>query len=263
MKFAIVEGQRLEAQRDLAGKCPDCGSALIAKCGEVRDWHWAHLRARDCDRWSEPETPWHRAWKNQFPASWQEISHRSERGEVHRADVKTDRGVVLEFQHSFLRRNEQESRETFYPKMLWIVDGQRRKLDRRQFFAALDAGTIINDGPRIVLIRWKEGALLRDWGASRAPVYFDFGESKPEDAIRFDTSVLWRLNPCGSNGTAYLAAVPKTLFLHVHLNGELFEETCTQTVERVAARHLLKQASRPLFGFERYLTKRRRAQARF
>jgi competence protein CoiA len=96
MKFALVEGERREAQPDLSGKCPDCDGAVVAKCGKVRVWHWAHWRTRDCDRWSEPETEWHRAWKNRFPENWQEISHLSENGETDRADVKTDRGVVLE-----------------------------------------------------------------------------------------------------------------------------------------------------------------------
>ena len=42
---------------------------------------------------------------------------------MHIADVKTDRGIVIEFQHSFLHRNERESREKFYQNMVWVVDG--------------------------------------------------------------------------------------------------------------------------------------------
>jgi hypothetical protein len=57
--------------------------------------------------------------------------------------------------------------------------------------------------------------------------------------------------------------VPKTLFLHAHLNGEPFEETCTEAVDRVAAYHLLKQAARPLLGFERYMARRERTLPRF
>src|SRR5215470_12157637 len=102
-------------------------------------------------------------------------------------------------------------------------------------------------------------------GGSRVPVYFDFGDSEPKDAVRFDAPTLWRLNPCDPNGKAYLAAVPKAVFLRAHLNGEPFEETCREVVERVAAHHLLKQAprSRPLMGFERYLARRQLKQRRF
>src|SRR4029450_10582789 len=44
-KFAIVEGERRGAQRGLSGKCPLCDDAMIAKCGEVGVWQWAHPRA--------------------------------------------------------------------------------------------------------------------------------------------------------------------------------------------------------------------------
>jgi competence protein CoiA len=137
MKFALVEGERQEAQPGLSARCPDCSAVMPPKCGEVRMPHWAHRGRRDCDPWCEPETPWHRAWKNHFPLAWQERRHTSENGEIHRADVKTDRGVVLEFQHSFLRSDERQSRENFYPKMVWVVDGTRRKRDRKQFFESL------------------------------------------------------------------------------------------------------------------------------
>src|SRR5215471_3563051 len=116
MKFALVDGERREAQRGLSGKCPGCGRAMIPKCGErrLRVWHWAHRGTHTCDYLREPETEWHRAWKNKFPEDWQEKPHRSEDGEKHIADVKTDRGIVIEFQHSFLHRDERESREKFY-----------------------------------------------------------------------------------------------------------------------------------------------------
>src|SRR5262245_8008532 len=106
MKFAVVEGERREAQPGLAGECPFCRDAMIAKCGEVRVWHWAHWGTRTCDRWWEPETEWHRAWKNHFPVGWQEKIHTSEDGEKHFADVKTESGLVIEFQNSHLHRDE-------------------------------------------------------------------------------------------------------------------------------------------------------------
>jgi hypothetical protein len=42
--------------------------------------------------------------------SWQEIVHRSDSGEKHIADVKTDHGWVIEFQHSYLNPEERRSR---------------------------------------------------------------------------------------------------------------------------------------------------------
>lgn len=56
---------------------------------------------------------------------------------VHVADVETERGDVIEFQHSNMRREERESPETFYRRMAWVVSGLRRKRDRSRFFASL------------------------------------------------------------------------------------------------------------------------------
>ena len=87
MKFAVVNARRQEAQPGLRGECQGCGELVIAKCGQIRIHHWAHRGQRSGDPWWEPETPWHRDWKNHFPGNWQEIWHRAEDGEKHVADV--------------------------------------------------------------------------------------------------------------------------------------------------------------------------------
>src|SRR5262245_34333241 len=125
MKFANVDGVRCEAARKMRGTCPDpsCGATVVAKCGEMRMWHWAHLGVRNCDPWREPETLWHRIWKNFFPIECQEVRHNGPDGEVHIADVKTKNGIALEFQHSNILRIERVSRERFYKPMAWVIDG--------------------------------------------------------------------------------------------------------------------------------------------
>jgi competence protein CoiA len=113
---------------------------MVAKCGEVRVWHWAHKGRLLCDPWWENETKWHRDWKDEFPADWQEIVHAAGDGERHIADVKTDGGWVIEFQNSHIQPEERRSRETFYPKLIWVVNGTRRKRDAEQFLNAFNAG---------------------------------------------------------------------------------------------------------------------------
>lgn len=55
-------------------------------------WHWAHKGRLPCDPWWEPETEWHRMWKDYFPSQNQEVVHfDAATGEKHVADVKTDR----------------------------------------------------------------------------------------------------------------------------------------------------------------------------
>ena len=140
MKFALIEGRRREAQPNLLGQCPSCERPMVAKCGEERIWHWAHQGTRTCDSWWEPETEWHRAWKGKFPIAWQEVIHPAENGEKHIADVKTDHGWVIEFQYSFIKPDERRSRNAFYPKLVWVVNGTRRKRDRAQFLRACEHG---------------------------------------------------------------------------------------------------------------------------
>jgi competence protein CoiA len=183
MKFALVDGQRQEAQPKRSGVCPACGSPMVAKCGDVRVHHWAHLVGSDCDPWWEHETEWHRAWKDRFPKEWQERVHQAESGERHIADVKTDQGWVLEFQHSNIHPDERKAREAFYQKLIWIVDGARRERDTTQFFKAFHDGEQVDE-------KWKmrrislanNSALLRDWAGSPAAVFFDFSTcNEPED----------------------------------------------------------------------------------
>src|SRR5690606_25534374 len=101
MKFALVHNIRTEATKRSKGTCPSCGAELIAKCGTLKIHHWAHKAIRNCDPWWENETEWHRLWKSYFPEKWQEvIMYDEETREKHIADVRTDHGLVIEFQHS-------------------------------------------------------------------------------------------------------------------------------------------------------------------
>lgn len=97
---------------------------MIAKCGPRILHHWAHLSRRDCDPWWENETPWHREWKNLFPEDCREISHVAPDGEIHRADIKTPTGIVIEVQHSAMTDAERMSREAFYGNLVWVIDGR-------------------------------------------------------------------------------------------------------------------------------------------
>ncbi len=121
MKYAQSKGERLEAKPGLQGECLGCGRPAVAKCGDIKIWHWAHRGKRECDPWWENETEWHRKWKENFPMEWQEVIHTAENGERHIADVKTEQGWVLEFQHSHLDPQERQSRDNYYKK---IVTGQ-------------------------------------------------------------------------------------------------------------------------------------------
>ncbi|MBR0969681.1 competence protein CoiA [Bradyrhizobium japonicum] len=263
MRYAFVEDDCHEAAPGLAGTCRVCGGAAIAKCGQHRIWHWAHKGTRTCDTWWEPETQWHRGWKDHFPKGWQETIHAAPNGEKHIADVKTESGVALEFQHSFLPEAERQGREQFYSKMIWIVDGQRRKRDRAQFFASFD--NAIHQQPLVIPARLHDSALLRDWKASRVPVYFDFGDSEPSDLCRFSEPTLWRLNPNSQSGAVFLSPVAKSYLIEVYRTGVAFDEPFTETLQLVADLLRKRQEFRHRMpsAFDWQLMRRQRARRRF
>ena len=124
MQYALVEGLRHVPKPNLKGTCPMCSGPTVSKCGPILLWHWAHRGKRHCDPWWENETGWHRDWKSRFPPESREVVHFDNiTGENHVADVKTHRGVVVEFQNSPLSVSELRARESFYGQMLWIVNG--------------------------------------------------------------------------------------------------------------------------------------------
>lgn len=128
MKFALVDGIKRAPKPKLKGICCNCGSPTQAKCGTRKVWHWAHVNLQHCDSWWENETEWHRLWKSYFPEQNQEVVHFDEiTGEKHIADIRTDNGMIIEIQNSPMSEAEMLSRENFYEKMMWIINGERFK----------------------------------------------------------------------------------------------------------------------------------------
>jgi hypothetical protein len=265
MKFALINGQRQEAQPILSGQCPSCSQTLIAKCGEIKLWHWAHKGRRTCDPWWENESEWHRAWKGRFPASWQEVIHQSNNGEKHIADVKNDQGWVIEFQHSFINPEERRSRNIFYPKLIWVVDGARRKRDGAQFIKAFNCGVPINSNLSIRRVFSEECALLKEWKDSNTPVFFDFGGEQ----------VLWWLLNGSADGVAYIAPFSQSVLINILRGGatqeahnfDAFVNDLSKLVSEYES-HLktqsLRQASpKTLNDFQRYSSRREKFRRRF
>ncbi|WP_075590855.1 competence protein CoiA [Labilibacter marinus] len=210
MKYAFIGENKTEAFKGGKGICPNCNSELIAKCGDVNINHWAHKGTRNCDIWWENETEWHRNWKNNFPKEWQEIIHHDNTGEKHIADVKTKKDWVLEFQHSFIKPEERNSRNRFYSKLVWVIDGLRRKTDKKQFQKVLQESSQAPVGNvNIRKINFpEESRLLKEWMNCEAPVFFDFYE--------LNQSILWFLLPLGIKDKAYLISFSRQEFIKVH-----------------------------------------------
>ena len=210
MKFALLNNERIEATKGAKGVCPSCGSELIAKCGEVYAHYWAHKK-KCVDHWWENETEWHRNWKNEFPNEWQEIIQYDESGEKHIADVKTKTGWTIEFQHSFIESEERNSRDNFYNKLIWVVDGARRKTDIKQFQNLLNEAIFIADEPSVSKVDYpEEYRLIREWGYSKSLVLVDFGNSSIDE--------LWLIYPL--NNAIYVSSFLRNSFIELMNNAE-------------------------------------------
>lgn len=195
MKFALVDNVKSEAFKGAKGICPVCNSELVAKCGEIKVNHWAHKKISDCDQWWENETEWHRSWKNQFPIEWQEIILRDEQtGEKHIADIQTIHGLVIEFQHSKIDKQERISRERHYKRMVWVVDGTRSKKEYPDFVKGKKYFRKASK-PDYFLIDYPETCFPSDWLESSVPVIFDYKRTDAIDVIDDIRKYLYCLLP--------------------------------------------------------------------
>lgn len=128
MQYAIVNDKKILPTPQATGVCPCCQTDVIAKCGEINVWHWAH-RAADCDPWSEPETAWHKDMKNRFPKECQEVVLGCHRADVYSVEKKSP---VIELQNSLISTEEIQERENYYQqyiemspkKVIWIINGE-------------------------------------------------------------------------------------------------------------------------------------------
>ena len=234
MQYALVGDERREAEPGLAGVCPGCDSPVLPRCGKVRVRHWAHRGRRDCDTWREPETVWHRRWKNRFPKDWQEVTGYDDTGERHIADVKTENDLVIEFQHSPLDPKERAAREAFYGDMVWVVDGTRLKRDWPRFEKAFKY-FIWQDRPKFTS-SFPEKHFPRNWIDANAPVLFDFlGSEKEPNWVGAKISPLWMLLPGRLGGVAMFVAIPRKHFVQRVLWGFSFAGLSRKWADELAA----------------------------
>jgi competence protein CoiA len=221
LRFALLNNERVTAAPNLQGLCPGCAQPVIAKCGTQRIWHWAHRTQRTCDQWWEPETEWHRNWKNRFPLDWQEvIQHDPRSGEKHIADVRTSQNLVLEFQYSPLKPEERAARESFYGNMAWVVNGTRLSTVYERFrkgkFVPMTRINPIAKG--WYLVDNPEECFPRAWVDSSALVFFDFRETTPTDLPDGVRELLWCLLPKRAGRYAVVTAMARDTFLQEALS---------------------------------------------
>jgi len=218
MRYALMNDMRHEASPKQKGLCVFCQQPVLAKCGTHKVWHWAHTRKDPClDTWHEPETKWHRDWKNLFSADWQEYIQHDQTGERHIADIRTRHGLVIEFQYSHLKPEEQTSRETFYGNMIWVVNGNRLKRDYPRALEGISLCQSIGNG--FFLTAYPQKCFHKNWLACKSPVFFDFKDIEGaivSDQFRED---LWCLWPGRADGQAVIVRVNRDAFIAAASSG--------------------------------------------
>ena len=222
MKFALVDDIRTTAKPRLSGVCIGCGSVVIPKCGPRRRHHWAHKSKQDCNYLREPETDWHRAWKDEFPEDWQEVvQFNEETGEKHIADIQTDHGWTLEVQNSAISEDEKESRNDFYPNLVWVVNALKMKKAHSQLLEVKAVARKIVSH-RLFDVYWSRG-LYQDyrrrdqWFNNKSVIAFDYGD-KEKDA-EDNTNWLWVLLPDDSH--QFLVPLRESYFIRLIREGRL------------------------------------------
>lgn len=232
MKFALVENIKTTATKGAKGLCSNCGSEVIAKCGDFKVNHWAHKGIRNCDPWWENETEWHREWKGNFSNDWQEVILTDETtGEKHIADIRSSHGLVIEFQHSHIDPLERTKREKFYKKMIWVVDGTRLKRDYPRFLKAKENFRLTNRKGYFI-VDFPDECFPSAWLNSSVPILFDY---KGIEKINYASD--WRyplycLFP-KSNNTAMVAILSRHAVIQSIITGDFLREKQEPTKQNV------------------------------
>ena len=157
MFWAIKNNEKLLASPGLKATCPICNQLVLAKCGKIKIWHWCHLSKIDCDDWCEPESEWHKNWKDYFKKENQEVKIDN-----HRADILTKQGIVIELQNSPLSNKKIIEREDFYGKMLWVLNGES---------FANNLNITKKKNKKYYTFRWKYPP--KSWWDSKKEIYID------------------------------------------------------------------------------------------
>lgn len=138
MQYAMTSSfEKILPSKGLTAVCPQCESEVIAKCGNINVWHWAHKTLLNCKYFERNETEWHRNWKARFPEQCREVrfpAYDSEGNKTaHIADVYLNLeyiNLAIEFQHSRITEEECMQRNEFYidnnglnnGMIDWIID---------------------------------------------------------------------------------------------------------------------------------------------
>lgn len=183
MLYALLETEKIKAEKGLNAICPICKNRVVPKVGEINKAHWAHINKENlmCPM-SKRETDWHLGWKNYVSRERCEVAFKKGT-DLKIADVVLKNGKVVEFQHSPISPAEIRLREDFYKNMIWVFDIQKSWNSNRFFI--IDRGGYFT-------FRWKNPK--KSIAFCTKPVYLDLGD------YFFRLKKIYPDSPCGGWG---------------------------------------------------------------
>ena len=111
---------------------------LMAKRGNTLKHHFAHYQNTPC---SNNKTEWHINWQKNFEFTEIPYPENPKSGIKHIADI-VHGDLVIEIQHSNIKREDIESREETYSNMIWIFD-VKNSVTGTEFLCRDDKGKCI------------------------------------------------------------------------------------------------------------------------
>lgn len=128
MRYALLNGLKLEPLPGERGHCPLCGLEVQMQ-RDADGARWVHVSGAECDPWSEPLTAWHRSWQNLVKPAFTEVPKKGRR-----ADFVGNKGFVIELQQEPIGAEVIRAREAFFGNMVWVFNATGR-------FVAVRTGT--------------------------------------------------------------------------------------------------------------------------
>ena len=112
---------------------------LMAKRGSTLKHHFAHHQNTACD--TKNKTEWHISYQNLFPNIEIPFPFNPKSEITHVADI-VHGDLVIEIQHSNIKKEDIDSREETYGNMIWIFD-VKNSVTGSEFICRDDAGKCI------------------------------------------------------------------------------------------------------------------------
>lgn len=140
--------------------------------------HW-RLQEGNYDGWAFPDGVWNLEWKLKFPKTLVEISVQGNT-EKHVADVRTNTGLVLNFQARSLDEKQLKQREVFFGQMLWIFKADGWDLELMQnptrYKTTEGRDKKLPTSDAYGWIKFKSRHSKSVYKACKMPVFLDFGD---------------------------------------------------------------------------------------